>query len=117
VTAIIPPDNRAPGQTGHIGDHNSISDVLAAMASILAAYPALSLGTANLAGGTVTIPSGIVTASSVIFHARQSPGGTLGQLSVSAIVPGTSFTITSTSGSETSQIGYLIASSAAAPIP
>lgn len=117
MTAIIPPDNRAAGQTGHLGDHNNISDVLTAMASILAAYPSLAMGTANLAGGTVTVPSGIVTASSVIFHARQSPGGTLGQLSVTAIIPGVSFTITSTSGSETSQVGYLIATGAPPAIP
>jgi hypothetical protein len=32
-----PPDTRAPGQTGHIADHNTISDALAALESAVEA--------------------------------------------------------------------------------
>ena len=43
----IPPDTRAPGDTGHIADHNDISDELTTLAAgVAAALP--------LAGGTMT---------------------------------------------------------------
>lgn len=30
---VVPPDTRAPGYSGHISDHNAISDVLSALTS------------------------------------------------------------------------------------
>jgi hypothetical protein len=104
----IPPDTRAAGQTGHLGDHNSISDVLSAMSTQLGSTPSFAWGSANLAAGTVTVNNSQVLATSIVFIARMSPGGTLGHLAVPTIVAGVSFTVTSSSATETSQIGYLI---------
>lgn len=118
MAATIPPDTRAAGQTGHIADHNNISDVLSVVAAQLGAIPVFYWGTAPLSGGSVTIPNGNVTASSVILLSRQGlASGTPGSLAVSAVVPGVSFTITSTSVTENSTLGYLIINSPPAIIP
>lgn len=66
------------------------------------------MGTATLVGGTVTVGNTSVTANSRIFLTCQTPGGTPGFLYVSARSAGTSFTITSGSGSDTSTVAYLI---------
>lgn len=65
-------------------------------------------GTATLAAGTVTVANTNITASSRIFLANISPGGTAGFLVVSAISPGASFTILSSSSIDTSVIAYQI---------
>jgi hypothetical protein len=65
-------------------------------------------GTATLVGGTKTVANTSVTANSRIFLTAQSLGGTAGALYVSARVAGTSFTVTSTSGSDTSTFAYEI---------
>lgn len=65
-------------------------------------------GTAVLVGGTVTINHNAVSANSQIFLTSQIDGGTVGFLRVSARVAGTSFTVTSSSGTDTSTIAYLI---------
>jgi hypothetical protein len=65
-------------------------------------------GVATLAAGTVTVADTSVTASSRIFLTVQSPGGTAGFLVVSARTAGTSFTILSSSGTDTSVVGYEI---------
>jgi hypothetical protein len=109
VSDTIPPDNRAAGQSGHIGDHNDIADVLTAMQSQLNTLPASwAWGLATLVAGTVTVSSGIVLSGSKILTGRMTPGGTLGHLAVPTITPGTSFVVTSSSGSDTSVIAYLI---------
>jgi hypothetical protein len=66
------------------------------------------MGTATLVTGTVTVSNTSVTANSRIFLTAQNTGGTPGALRVSARTPGTSFTITSTSGSDTSLVAYEI---------
>jgi hypothetical protein len=66
------------------------------------------MGTATLVAGTVTVNTTAVTASSRIFLTAQNTGGTAGALRVSARVNGTSFTITSTSGTDTSSVAWLI---------
>jgi hypothetical protein len=109
VSNTIPPDSRAQGQSGHVGDHNNIADVLTAMQAQLGGLPtSWAWGTATLVAGTVTVSSGIVQSTSKIQLSRMTPGGTLGHLSVPTITPGTSFVITSSAGSETSVITYLI---------
>ena len=109
MSDTIPPDNRAAGQSGHIGDHNDIADVLTAQQSQLATLPASwAWGLATLVGGTVTVSSGIVQSGSKIQLSRMTPGGTLGHLAIPTITPGTSFVITSSSGSDTSVVTYLI---------
>lgn len=65
-------------------------------------------GTATLAGGTATVSNTAVTANSRIFLTSQADGGTPGFLRVSSRVPGTSFTITSSSGTDTSTVAYEI---------
>jgi hypothetical protein len=106
---VIPPDNRAAGQAGHIGDHNNIADVLTAMQAQIGGLPSSwAWGTATLAAGSVTVSSAIVQTTSVILVSRMASGGTTGHLSVPAIVNGISFTISSGSASDTSVIAYLI---------
>ena len=65
-------------------------------------------GTATLTAGAVTVSNTSVTANSRIFVTSQSDGGTPGWLRVSARSAGTSFTITSSSGSDTSTVAYQI---------
>jgi hypothetical protein len=66
------------------------------------------MGVATLVAGTVTVANTSVTANSRIFLTSQSDGGTPGWVRVSARVAGTSFTITSSSGADTSVIAYQI---------
>ena len=65
-------------------------------------------GTATLSGGAVTVSDSSVTANSRILLTTQAPGGTVGVPYVSTRTAGTSFTITSTSGSDTSTVAYEI---------
>jgi hypothetical protein len=104
----IPPDNVAAGQAGHLSAHDNIADVLTAHGAQLAGIPAIRYGTATLASGTVTVSDSAITSSSVVHISRLSPSGTLGNLSVSAVNPGSGFTITSSSGSENSSVAYLV---------
>lgn len=70
-------------------------------------------GIATLAAGTVTVNTNKVTANSRIQLTTQVPGGTVGAPYVSARVAGTSFTITSTNGADTSQVAWTIIEPAA----
>lgn len=65
-------------------------------------------GVAVLVAGTVTVANTSVTANSRIFLTTQVPGGTPGFLWVSARVAGTSFTILSSSATDTSTVAYEI---------
>ncbi len=67
-----------------------------------------AMGAATLIGGTVTVSNNKVTANSRIFLTAQSTGGTPGALRVSSRVNGVSFTITSTSGADTSKVAWEI---------
>ncbi|ALO79386.1 hypothetical protein [Streptomyces phage phiSAJS1] len=66
------------------------------------------MGVATLAAGTVTVANTSVTAKTRIFLTGQNNGasGTPGVPRVSARVAGTSFTITSSSASDTSTVAY-----------
>ena len=64
-------------------------------------------GTATLVAGTVTVNYSKATNNTRIFVSRMASGGTLGHLSVS-VTAGTSFTITSTSATDTSTVAYLV---------
>jgi hypothetical protein len=66
------------------------------------------MGTAVLVAGTVTVNTTKAGAGTRIFLTTLTPGGTPGFLRVSAIVNGTSFTITSSSGTDTSTVSWLI---------
>lgn len=65
-------------------------------------------GVATLVSGSVVVANTSITATSRIMLTSQSDGGTPGFTRVSARVVGTSFTITSSSGTDTSVIGYQI---------
>lgn len=65
-------------------------------------------GTAVLVAGSVVVANTSVTANSRIFLTSNVPGGTPGFVRVSARTAGTSFTITSSSGTDTSTIAYQI---------
>lgn len=66
------------------------------------------MGTSTLVGGTVTVSTTAVTANSRIFLTGQNSSGTHGELTVSARVAGTSFTITSSSGTDTRSVAWLL---------
>jgi hypothetical protein len=65
------------------------------------------MGTATLVGGSVTVSNTSVTASSHIIAYHMTAAGTPGWLRVSKVA-GTSLTITSSSSSDTSLVGYRI---------
>ena len=65
------------------------------------------MGQATLVGGTVTVNTNQVNANSRIFLSVETAGGTQGFLSYTEII-GTSFTINSTSATETSIVNWLI---------
>lgn len=66
------------------------------------------MGTATLVAGAATVNTSVVTATSRIFLTVQTAGGTQGHLRISARTAGSSFTITSTSATETSTVAWLI---------
>lgn len=67
-----------------------------------------AMGVATLIAGSKVVANTRVTANSRIFIQSQSDGGTPGWLRVSARTAGTSFTITSSSNTDTSVVAYLI---------
>lgn len=107
MTTPIPPDTVAAGQTGHLAAHNAISDILTQFQGQLTAIPAIRAGTAALTAGTVSVSLSSAGSSTVVLVSRQTPGGTLGNLSVPVITAGSGFTITSSSSSETSVVGWV----------
>lgn len=66
------------------------------------------MGVSTLASGTVVVANTSVTATTRIMLSTQSPSGTVGHPYVSARTAGTSFTITSTSGSDASVIAWIL---------
>lgn len=66
------------------------------------------MGTATLVAGAAVVSNTSVTANSRILLTSNADGGTPGWLRVSARTAGTSFTITSSSGTDTSTVAYLI---------
>lgn len=65
------------------------------------------MGVATLAAGTVTVTNRIVTATSRIYLSRVTPGAAPGHLSYT-ISAGASFTITSSSGTDTGTVNWMI---------
>lgn len=66
----------------------------------------LRTGTAVLVGGTVTVADAATTTSTRFRLSYNTPGGTPGAVYISAVTASTNFTITSTSGSDTSTVYY-----------
>lgn len=67
-----------------------------------------TMGRIALVAGAATVSTTAVTSASEIFLSSQTPGGTPGFLRVSARVAGASFTVTSSSGTDTSTVAWLI---------
>jgi hypothetical protein len=65
-------------------------------------------GTATLVLGTVTVAASLADADSLIFLTPQAGATPLALPYVSAVTPGTGFTITSLSLTDTAKIGWLI---------
>lgn len=66
------------------------------------------MGQSTLVAGTVVVANTSVTANTRIFISRETAGGTLGHLSISARSAGVSFTILSSSNADTSTINWLL---------
>jgi hypothetical protein len=65
------------------------------------------MGTATLVGGTVVVANTSVTTATRVFISRSTTGGTEGTLSTT-LINGTSFTVNSTSGTDTSSVNWLL---------
>jgi len=67
-------------------------------------------GTATLAAGTVTVSTTSVTANSFVFVSYNTTAGTPGSVRApqASIVAGTSFVISSTSGTDTSTVNWFV---------
>jgi hypothetical protein len=63
--------------------------------------------TAAMTAGAVTVSNTSITANSIILYNRKTTGGPAGHVSYT-ISAGTSFTLTSTSNTETSTFDYMI---------
>lgn len=66
------------------------------------------MGVTTLVAGTVAVSTTAVTANSRILLTPQNASGNAGAVSVSARTPGTSFTISSTSATDTRDIAWII---------
>ncbi len=70
------------------------------------------MGVATLVAGTVTVPNASVTANTRVATFRQAAGGALGHLSATK-VNGTSFTVASSSNTDTSVVAWVLFEAAA----
>lgn len=97
------------GSPGDVTAGSTISSGAVLAAAI--AFPSNKRGTATLSAGTVTVTGVKLTANSIILISRNTTGGAAGNLSAPAAsrnVGAGSFVISSSSGTETSTIDYLI---------
>jgi hypothetical protein len=67
-------------------------------------------GTATLVAGTVTINTTAIKTGSIVMLTRNTPGGTIGDLSapIASFVAGTSFVINSGNAADTSTVNWII---------
>ena len=66
------------------------------------------MGVVTLTGGTANVSANTTTNSTVIMATVQIPGGTVGSIYVAGRTAGTGFTLTSTSGTDTSEVAYMM---------
>jgi hypothetical protein len=100
-----------PGEQGYDTDKKilKVGDGTTAFASLDSQGGGSSrTGQTTLVAGTKVVADARVTAASKIFASVHTPGGTPGWLQISARVAGTSFTILSSSNTDTSVVDYLI---------
>jgi len=96
----------APSLTGLVTSTGNIDINTAGSGLQVAEGANARQGTSVLVGGTVTVANTSVTAFTRIFLTSQVDGGTPGFLRVSSRVNGTSFTIQSSSGTDTSTVAW-----------
>lgn len=77
------------------------------LAELQAAFANIHRGHSTLASGSVTVAATWVTANSRIAVMSTTPVGTQGILSVQNIIPGTSFQIVSSSGTDGSTVHWI----------
>jgi O-acetylhomoserine/O-acetylserine sulfhydrylase-like pyridoxal-dependent enzyme len=94
-------------------DVDSANDVEAARLRVVEGGTDACSGVATLVAGTKVVTTSRVTANSRIQLTSNVDGGTPGWLRVSARSNGTSFTILSSSNTDTSQVAWLIVEPAA----
>lgn len=101
---------RSPSGTtdGNVEVEGSLSLVTAGQGLNVKEGTNARMGVATLVAGTVTVNTTAVTANSRIMLTGQNSSGTHGELTVSARTAGTSFVITSSSGTDTRQIAWII---------
>jgi hypothetical protein len=68
----------------------------------------MAFGNATLVGGTIAVADTMVTANSIVVVSRKTAGGTPGTGHTYTLSAGVGFTITSTSGTDTSVVSYVI---------
>lgn len=66
------------------------------------------MGVVTLTAGAANVSANTVTNSTVIMATVQIPGGTVGSIYVAGRTAGTGFTLTSTSATDTSEVGYMM---------
>jgi len=64
------------------------------------------VGKSTLIAGSVTVLNAAIDADTIVFLTNNQNSGTVGSLYISARTPGTSFVISSTSGADTSLVGW-----------
>lgn len=102
----------ADGDLSLEGDLNITKDggkILAVAASVAAAGDS-AFGSVALVGGTATVDTTAITADSLVFVSVQALGtvGVAQAIGVTARVAGTSFTLTSADGTDTSTVAWMI---------
>jgi hypothetical protein len=89
-------------------DPGPATDGLVRQATDFGLRAPIKTGTATLVAGTVTVANTSITTSSIIRVTNKTTGGTIGIPFVSAKAAATSFTITSSSNTDTSVVYYEI---------
>lgn len=85
-----------------------VGDGSTAFGSLPRTAGGIRTGQTTLVAGTKVVADTAITANSKIFTTVHTPGGAPGWLQVSARTAGTSFTILSSSNTDTSVVDYLI---------
>jgi hypothetical protein len=96
----------SPGSSGGGAGVNGFVKLLGPVSQFANGTTDAWFGRTALTGGTATINNVRITANTNIFLTIQIPGGTVGSVYISARSVGTSFTITSTSGTDTSTVAW-----------
>lgn len=102
----------ADASAAQVDATQALSDASAAQGTADAAVPKASVqqGVATLVAGTAAVATANITAASKVVPIRETEGGVIGDLSISAQTPGTpgSFNIDSSNALDTSKVRWLV---------